>query len=321
MSSDQNITEENPENKNSAPAQKKGEEKSENVHESTPAKQADSKEQIESGKTLSHTAKQEPSNTNKYQDSNMEVHHHPDLHHHKKKFREYFLEFVMIFLAVTLGFFAESIRENISDREKEKQYIKSLIKNISDDTAQLREVIDFNNREIKNLDSFLLLSRKNISDPLARQLLYHFSYKCFFNEEQFRSNDATLAQLRNSGGYRLIQKDHVADSIALYDAKVNYIYEQGSYYIDSYKQIQGSLGEILDLNVLDDTSFYKANSFTGKELPLLQTDPQKIKQWFNKVKQFRTAVYYYCNSPSYLRGHLIFATRLIEFLKKEYDVQ
>ena len=44
----------------------------------------------------------------------MEVHHHPDLRHEKKNFREYILEFVMIFLAVTMGFFAENIRENIS---------------------------------------------------------------------------------------------------------------------------------------------------------------------------------------------------------------
>jgi len=40
----------------------------------------------------------------------MEVHHHPDLHHKPKKWKEYFLEFLMIFLAVTLGFFAESYR-------------------------------------------------------------------------------------------------------------------------------------------------------------------------------------------------------------------
>src|ERR1700731_4697152 len=39
----------------------------------------------------------------------MEVHHHPDLHHEKKPWKEYFLEFLMIFLAVTMGFFAETI--------------------------------------------------------------------------------------------------------------------------------------------------------------------------------------------------------------------
>ncbi len=51
----------------------------------------------------------------------MEVHHHPDLHHKKKKFTEYLLEFLMIFLAVTLGFFAESLREGLADHAKERK--------------------------------------------------------------------------------------------------------------------------------------------------------------------------------------------------------
>ena len=51
----------------------------------------------------------------------MEVHHHP--HVEKKNFKEYFLEFLMIFLAVTMGFFAENIREDITNRKKEKQYM------------------------------------------------------------------------------------------------------------------------------------------------------------------------------------------------------
>ena len=47
----------------------------------------------------------------------MEVHHHP--HVEKKNFKEYFLEFLMIFLAVTIGFFAESLREHFTDNEIE----------------------------------------------------------------------------------------------------------------------------------------------------------------------------------------------------------
>ena len=41
----------------------------------------------------------------------MEVHHphHPT---HKKKWSEYIIEFVMLFTAVTLGFFAENLREH-----------------------------------------------------------------------------------------------------------------------------------------------------------------------------------------------------------------
>ncbi len=58
----------------------------------------------------------------------MEVHHHPKAE--KKNFKEYFLEFLMIFLAVTMGFFAESLREHIVDGEREehmpKHYTKTL---------------------------------------------------------------------------------------------------------------------------------------------------------------------------------------------------
>src|SRR5437762_1603799 len=53
---------------------------------------------------------------------NMEVHHHP--HVEKKNFKEYLLEGLMIFLAVTMGFFAESLRENVSNHEKELNYMK-----------------------------------------------------------------------------------------------------------------------------------------------------------------------------------------------------
>ena len=47
----------------------------------------------------------------------MEVHHHPDLHHNKKKGKEYFLEFLMIFLAVCMGFIAENVREHFTEEK------------------------------------------------------------------------------------------------------------------------------------------------------------------------------------------------------------
>ena len=69
----------------------------------------------------------------------MEVHHHPKTG--KKSFKEYFLEFLMIFLAVTLGFFAERYREHLSDRSKEKEYIISLLEDFKKDTAFLNTSI------------------------------------------------------------------------------------------------------------------------------------------------------------------------------------
>src|SRR5882762_7711543 len=65
----------------------------------------------------------------------MEVHHHPDLHHKPKPWKEYLLEYLMIFLAVMTGFFAESLREHIGDRSKEKEYLISLVAELKSDTA------------------------------------------------------------------------------------------------------------------------------------------------------------------------------------------
>jgi hypothetical protein len=60
---------------------------------------------------------------------NIEVHHHPDVHHKRKKIKEYFLEFLMIFLAVTMGFFAESLRKHVNENSKENEYINSFSNN------------------------------------------------------------------------------------------------------------------------------------------------------------------------------------------------
>ena len=58
---------------------------------------------------------------------NMEVHHHPDLHHKSKKWKEYFLEFLMIFLAVTTGFIAENLREHIKDNSEIRNDMQSMV--------------------------------------------------------------------------------------------------------------------------------------------------------------------------------------------------
>ena len=58
----------------------------------------------------------------------MEVHHsHHHAGHAKKKFQEYITEFLMLFAAVTLGFFAENKREHYVERAWVKISFKGLI--------------------------------------------------------------------------------------------------------------------------------------------------------------------------------------------------
>jgi hypothetical protein len=48
----------------------------------------------------------------------MEVHHHPHVPNNPKPWKEYLLEGLMIFIAVTLGYGAENIREHYINKHK-----------------------------------------------------------------------------------------------------------------------------------------------------------------------------------------------------------
>src|SRR6266576_3063364 len=71
----------------------------------------------------------------------MEVHAHshtadPDSHRGKKKWHHYFWEFLMLFFAVTLGFFVENQREHMAEHQREKQFMQSMLEDLKSDTAQ-----------------------------------------------------------------------------------------------------------------------------------------------------------------------------------------
>src|ERR1035437_7504609 len=92
-----------------------------------PIKEEQAGEVIETRQEINNNPLPDNEQTDKQPDfpnppqTNMEVYHHPDLHHRKKHWKEYFLEFLMIFLAVTMGFFAENLREYISDKGHVRQ--------------------------------------------------------------------------------------------------------------------------------------------------------------------------------------------------------
>jgi uncharacterized membrane protein YheB (UPF0754 family) len=69
----------------------------------------------------------------------MEVHHHS---HKPKNWKEYITEFIMLFAAVTLGFFAENIREHqVIDNHKNQNLI-TMIDDLKQDSVQIDKRID-----------------------------------------------------------------------------------------------------------------------------------------------------------------------------------
>ena len=249
----------------------------------------------------------------------MEVHHHPEIHHKPKKWKEYFLEFLMIFLAVSLGFIAENLREHLRERAKEKQYIEGFIRNLKDDTASLRHVIESDKRQVKGIDSMLKLSHVNMAIDSNRKSFYYYVLKYCYSSSDFKSSDATLQQLKSTGDYRLIEKDHVADSLTKYDGDVHSVYGQGDYYDVYFKEILSGLDELTDMTVLADTAFIKNGKLMIKPFPQLRVENGKLITFFNKILVFRFITNSYVEAN--LEPQLENSKRLIEFLKTKYDIQ
>ena len=80
----------------------------------------------------------------------MEVHHphHPT---HKKKWSEYIIEFVMLFAAVTLGFFAENVREHQIIEHKTDLNLESVVLDLKEDSALIQARI----KEYENASTYL----------------------------------------------------------------------------------------------------------------------------------------------------------------------
>jgi hypothetical protein len=248
----------------------------------------------------------------------MEVHHHPDLHHNRKKFREYLLEFVMIFLAVSLGFIAESLRENIGDKEKERQYIVSLINDLKVDTSNMTQAIDSNMKKMDSMTAMTSLSRKSLADKEVRKSLYMYTSLWVGRYYMFGSQDATMMQLKNGGGLRLIRRDHVADSIALYDNEIKDVLAAGELYRQAYIGGLNAAQEIIDYTVYNDPAFDDVWQGTPKLLlPLVTDEPQKVHLFYNKIDFEIGATRNYINN---MNERLPDMVRLIAFLQKEYDL-
>jgi len=104
----------------------------------------------------------------------MEVHHphHPT---HKKKWAEYFLEFFMLFIAVTLGFFAENQREHFVEKHREKQYMESLLLDLEKDKMEVEAARKFTNTQIANIDTAIVLLTKGIWSKENLKTMYRVS--------------------------------------------------------------------------------------------------------------------------------------------------
>jgi hypothetical protein len=250
----------------------------------------------------------------------MEVHHHP--HVEKKNFKEYFLEFLMIFLAVTMGFFAESIREHLADDAKEKQYILSMIADLKNDTSRLKDIISYSIKRVSGIDSLTELLNKSSLTPADEKQLYILNSRYASNIIKMDWNDGTIRQLLTSGNLRLMRAEGISDSIMnYYGPHKDLAVGQADILYEGVKRVFFGSEEIFDRAHLKQ-HLNKDSSFTRVPMPdtvrLLTGDKTVLKKYSQMVliTQGLTNNYLSMLFEMYKR-----AENLLLFLQNKYDIK
>ena len=153
--------------------------------------------------------------TSNQETENMEVHKHSHHVTHKKKWGEYVLEFLMLFLAVFLGFLAEYRLEHVIEKDREKEYMVTMLEDLKSDTSLLTYATKYWNGINADIDSVADAIQLPLTQVDLRKTYRHLNNA--LNYFSFSYNERTIAQLKNAGGFRLIRNRKVANKIIAYD--------------------------------------------------------------------------------------------------------
>lgn len=266
------------------------------------------------------------------QPNEMEVHSHGHVHE-KKKWKEYVFQFIMLLLAVILGFWAENLREKNEESNKEEEYMHSLISDIEKDSAMMVEAELFILKQIREIDTLQELFSSNLQNGSAEvQKCYSLTnyimqyYPVIFNE-------GTVSQLTSSGSMRMIKKRGVADSVMSYYNLIRGSEKQGQFYTGGINECLNVMYNVYDIDYLrtkfiklpDTTIVGKDTTITEKDViihvkpnatSLLSTDPLQLRKLNAVMEGTKISAN---NFLAQLDQVFFQAERLLVFLRGKYE--
>jgi len=271
-----------------------------------------------------------PDSISEIQIPKMEVHHHPDLHHRAKPWKEYFLEFIMIFLAVTLGFFAETVRERLSENSKAKELAESLYKEVYSDSLIVQRIMLIRGRKEEALDYFINYMRDsslaNVSDSFYRSFAWSFLISSTI---LFEPADGMLNQLRNSGSLRYFKSNKLQSEIGELSVSIAKVRGRMAVEFDITAQNLRPIAiKFYDFRWNEDLT--KNGSINLLDALIKQPAPKRkaiivnIKE-FNRLEAENIASYYRLALKAtkiiQLKSYIEVNHKLLETLRSEYQIE
>lgn len=258
----------------------------------------------------------------------MEVHKHPHHVTHKKKWGEYFLEFLMLFLAVFLGFIAENIREHAVEQDRAKEFSRSLVQDLQNDITAIGDHKKTAMLYIDFADSLLKLSTSTLEGRNAAQFSFYTRFAYWTAPVSWNRN--TFEQIKNSGSLRYFKNDRLLKKILEYDAVVNDVNSEVEANRTRGSILLTLINSVIDPNFHHDLSKYFLNSFDSMSVETresffsykvgsLENKREKINEMLNMVvaqqRNFRFSI------DTRWKKAQVLANELIMDLTKEYHLE
>jgi hypothetical protein len=223
-----------------------------------------------------------------------------------KNLKDYFFDFFMVFIAVTLGFFSNNLREGIIDRNNEKDYVIRLIRDIEVDTAEIHDLINQKKDQVFGFDTLLRLFEYNELNPPVDEL-YRLTFKYLGTYSGFKARTVTLDQMQNAGDLNLIRDKAVADSIIFYYAGISEYDDQGAYNQLFFQRIIEMRMEMFDFSV-----------YRNPVRKLSLRYPERLPELYNQILFMGAFIQ---GDREWLLNVSANGKRLTEYLRKEYRIE
>ena len=256
----------------------------------------------------------------------MEVHAHS--HTARKKWTHYFWEFLMLFLAVSLGFYAENTRETILHKKEVKTQLNAMLSDLQSDISLFDSVTVRNSYGAEMSDSLVELLHTDITNTTE---IYFKARAVTANVGYYYTNSKSFDQLKAAGLLRYIKNKSLLDSIGTYYAsfqwlanqidllrlKLDEIHKGNTRLFNSYVFQQ----MLMDIKIVAALGAGGQRTNINRPLvkpSLLSTDANDINTVSMNYHYYSTTIKFYTRNAMALKNR---AARLMEIIKKEYHLE
>ncbi len=254
----------------------------------------------------------------------MEVHHHANHEQAKRNWKSYFWEFLMLFLAVSLGAYVENIRESILHKKEVKIHIYSLVTDLQTDIALFDSVAARNTYSAEMADSLIELLHNDTANTTE---IYFTARSVTANNGYGYSNSKSFDQMKSSGLLRYVKPKKLLDSIGTYYASFQWLDNQTELMRLKLNEIHKNNASLFDSYVFNQMMKVPLTSFGGGKTLISKPSgkPSLLSYDARDINAVSLSYHYYATTTKFYKRSLIdlknMANRLIEMINKEYDLE